>query len=80
MDADVILVVFNPNGKQIKEFVFSGQRLTCPTWGGENHDILFVTSAKGGDGQADQADEGGNMFSYKIVDGPKGKPEHEFSG
>ena len=54
--------------------------MTCPTWGGENHDILFVTSAKGGDGIEGKADEGGNMFTYKVVDGPKGKPEHEFAG
>ncbi|KAL5318569.1 hypothetical protein ACEPPN_013631 [Leptodophora sp. 'Broadleaf-Isolate-01'] len=74
------VMVFDPSGKKIKELVFSGQRLTCPTWGGENNDILFVTSAKGSDGIEGQADEGGNMFSYKVVDGPKGKPEHEFAG
>ena len=73
-------MVFGPNGEKIKELVFSGQRLTCPTWGGENHDILFVTSAKGGDGIEDKSDEGGNMFSYKVLTGPKGKPEYEFAG
>ncbi|KAK0103524.1 hypothetical protein ONS95_005545 [Cadophora gregata] len=74
------VMVFDPSGKKIKELVFSGQRLTCPTWGGENHDILFVTSAKGGNGMEGKADEGGNMFSYKVVDGPKGRPENEFAG
>ncbi len=73
-------MVFDPTGKQIKELLFPGQRLTCPTWGGENNDIIFITSASGGAGIASQIDEGGNMFSYKVAEGPRGKPEHEFSG
>ncbi|KAH7397783.1 SMP-30/Gluconolaconase/LRE domain-containing protein [Cadophora sp. MPI-SDFR-AT-0126] len=74
------VMVFDPSGKKIKELVFSGNRLTCPTWGGVNHDILFISSAKGGEGLDGKADEGGNMFNYKVMDGPKGKAEHEFAG
>ncbi|KAI9054439.1 hypothetical protein LZ554_001601 [Drepanopeziza brunnea f. sp. 'monogermtubi'] len=72
------VMVFNPSGKQIKELIFSAQRLTCPTWGGENNKILFITSARDGCGVDGKPDEGGNMFRY-IKEGTKGKAENEFA-
>jgi sugar lactone lactonase YvrE len=48
--------------------------MTCPTWGGKNFDILFITSASG----SLKGDEGGQMFRYKTR--VKGLPKFEFAG
>jgi len=73
-------VIFDPTGKHLKDIEFSGKNLTCPTWGGKNLDILFVTSAKDPILGIKDGDEGGNMFKYMITEGPKGKPKFEFAG
>jgi sugar lactone lactonase YvrE len=67
-------VVFDPSGKQLKEIIFSGKNMTCPTWGGKNFNILFITSASG----SLKGDEGGQMFRYKTR--VKGLPKFEFAG
>ena len=72
-------VIFDPNGKHLKDIEFSGKNLTCPTWGGKNLDILFVTSAKDPFIGIKEGDEGGNMFKYMVTEGPKGKPKFEFA-
>jgi hypothetical protein len=76
------IVIFDPNGKHLKDIEFSGKNLTCPTWGGKNLDILFVTSAKDPILGIKDGDEGGNMFKYMVRAGsnPKGKPKFEFAG
>jgi sugar lactone lactonase YvrE len=75
-----MIVIFDPTGKHLKDIKFSGKNLTCPTWGGKNLDILFVTSAKDPFLGIKDGDEGGNMFKYMIREGPKGKPKFEFAG
>ncbi len=74
------LVVFDPTGKQLREIMFPGKKLTCPAWGGKNNDILFVTSAKDVSDTAKDTDQGGSIFRYKVTAGTKGKPENEFMG
>jgi sugar lactone lactonase YvrE len=73
-------VIFDTAGKHLKDIEFSGKNLTCPTWGGKNLDILFVTSAKDPFISIKEGDEGGNMFIYRIPEGPKGNPKFEFAG
>ena len=75
-----ITVIFDPTGKHLKDIEFSGKNLTCPTWGGESLDILFVTSAKDPFIGIKEGDEGGNMFIYRIQEGPKGNTKFEFAG
>jgi sugar lactone lactonase YvrE len=67
-------VVFDPSGNQLKDIIFSGKNMTCPTWGGKDFDILFVTSASG----SLMGDEGGQMFRYKTR--VKGLAKFEFAG
>ncbi|KAE8453268.1 hypothetical protein EG329_011335 [Mollisiaceae sp. DMI_Dod_QoI] len=74
------VMVFNPAGKHLKDIMFSGENLTCPTWGGKNYDILFVTSARHGVGDETGIDEGGNIFSFKVGSGVKGLLKNEFGG
>jgi sugar lactone lactonase YvrE len=69
-------MVFDPEGRRLKEVVLPAANPTCPTWGGKNFDILFVTTARD-DGLAE--DEGGNMFMFKPV-GAKGQAKREFIG
>lgn len=54
--------------------------MTCPTWGGKNFDTLFITSARERTGDDTGADEGGNIFRYKVGGGVKGLPKNEFGG
>jgi sugar lactone lactonase YvrE len=75
-----MIVIFDPTGKHLRDIEFSGKNLTCPTWGGRNLDILFVTSAKDPFLGIKDGDEGGNMFKYMVREGTKGKPEFEFAG
>ncbi|PMD13508.1 regucalcin [Hyaloscypha hepaticicola] len=74
------VMIFDSAGKHVKDIEFSAKNLTCPTWGGKNLDILFVTSAKDSFIGIQEGDEGGNMFRYRIPEGPKGKPKFEFAG
>jgi len=55
--------------------------MTCPTWGGENHNILYLTSASGHEltGEVEEGDEGGNLFKV-VFDGVKGMVKNEFAG
>jgi sugar lactone lactonase YvrE len=76
----ITTVIFDPTGIHLKDIEFSGKNLTCPTWGGKNLDILFVTSAKDPILGIKNGDEGGNMFRYMVRAGPKGKPKFEFAG
>jgi len=71
---------FDPTGKHLKDIEFSGKNMTCPTWGGKDLNILFITSATDGILGVQDGDEGGNMFKYVIEGGLKGKPEFEFAG
>ncbi|TVY38274.1 Uncharacterized protein LSUB1_G002273 [Lachnellula subtilissima] len=39
-------VVYDPSGKHVRDVVFSAKAVTCPTWGGKNLDVLFITTAQ----------------------------------
>ncbi|TVY47878.1 putative sugar lactone lactonase [Lachnellula occidentalis] len=71
-------VVFDPSGKHIRDVVLSAKAVTCPTWGGENLDVLFVTTAQ--DKGAGEEDEGGHVYRYVPPAGTRGQPKHEFGG
>jgi hypothetical protein len=70
-------VNFNQTGEHLKDIVFSGKCLTCPTWGGDNFDMMFVTSAQDTDGY--EKDEGGHIFCYKD-DKARGVAKNIFPG
>lgn len=73
------VMVFNPEGKILREITFPAKKVTCPTWGGEDHNILYVVSAKDtSDGRAPN-DEGGHVFMYKA-EGVRGRSKYEFAG
>jgi sugar lactone lactonase YvrE len=73
------IVGFDPAGNHLKDILFSGKNLTCPTWGGKDLDFLFATSALGGNDIA-LDDEGGYMFRYQVKTGLKGTEKREFRG
>ena len=70
-------MVFDPTGKHLKDIVIPAAKPTCPTWGGQNFDILFVTTARNNSPEVSSDDEGGHMFSFKPV-GIRGKAKREF--
>jgi sugar lactone lactonase YvrE len=74
---DTSIEVYDPEGKHLKDITFSGKNITCPTWGGNNLDLLFVISGRR---EPDGIDEGGVVFRYKVSNGPKGTIKHEFAG
>lgn len=71
-------VVFDPSGKHVRNVVFSARAVTCPTWGGKNLDVLFVTTAQ--DKGAGEEDQGGHVYRYEPPAGTRGQPKHEFGG
>lgn len=73
-------MVFGPDGKHLKDVIFTSRNPTCTTWGGRNHDILFLTSASDRSPAPREVDDGGHMFMYKPGGGIKGTPKFEFAG
>ena len=55
-------------------------RVTCPTFGGENLDTLFITTARHGldEDTLAQQPHAGSLFAFRP--GVKGLPSHEFAG
>ncbi|KPI35456.1 Regucalcin [Cyphellophora attinorum] len=74
------VMVFSPSGEHLKDVVFSAKNMACTTWGGRNHDIIFVATGKDRSKGAKADDEGGHMFRYKPSDGAKGYAKFEFDG
>lgn len=72
-------MVFSPEGKQLKDIAFPGKNLACPTWGGKDHNIIYVASAKDTSEDRNPNDEGGHLFMYKA-ESTKGRPKYEFAG
>jgi sugar lactone lactonase YvrE len=69
-------VVYDPSGKLLREIEFSGKNMTCPTFGGKNLDLLFVTSGRK---EPNDADEGGSLFKYKLEQGIRGTEKYQFA-
>jgi len=73
------VMVFSPEAKLLKEITFPAKRVTCPTWGGKDHDIVYVVSGKDTSDDRAADDEGGHVFMYKA-EGVRGRPKYEFAG
>jgi sugar lactone lactonase YvrE len=73
------IMVFSPEGRHLKDIVLSARNPACTTWGGKNHDIIYVASGKDRRPRAKADDEGGHMFRYKPGDA-RGQPKYEFDG
>ncbi|RDW75295.1 hypothetical protein BP6252_06437 [Coleophoma cylindrospora] len=73
------VMVFDPQGKHLKDVVFSAHNPACTTWGGKDFDIIFVASGKDRSITAKADDEGGHMFRYREK-GVKGSAKFEFAG
>lgn len=74
------VMVFSPSGEHLKDIVFSANNMACTTWGGKNHDIIFVATGKDRNPDAKADDEGGHMFKYKPSAQYHGAPKFEFDG
>ena len=72
-------MVFSPEGKHLKDVAFSAKSLTCPTWGGKDHNIIYVSSGNDTSEDRNPNDEGGHLHMYKA-EGVKGRPKYEFAG
>jgi len=74
------VMVYSTSGKLVKSIAFPASNVTCTTWGGKYHDILYLTSAHEKFGTTSTpGDQGGHMFRYKS-EGLRGAPKYEFAG
>ncbi|KAJ5747318.1 anterior fat body protein [Penicillium nucicola] len=73
------IMVFSPEGKHLKDIVVTAKNPACTTWGGVNHDIIFMASGKDRSANPEPNDEGGHMFKYHPRDA-RGYPKYEFAG
>lgn len=73
------VMVFTPEGKCLKQVRLPARYLTCPTWGGKNHDILFVTTARDRTENPDPSDDGGHIYMFRP-NGASGRAKYEFGG
>ncbi|ODV97650.1 hypothetical protein PACTADRAFT_47523 [Pachysolen tannophilus NRRL Y-2460] len=72
------VAVYNPNGELIKTLKFGAKKLTCPTWGGKDHNIMYVVSSYDTDENKDENDYGGQLFKYHTD--TTGLRKNEFAG
>ncbi len=74
------VIAFNPDGDIIDRVSVPASQPTCVAFGGDNLDLMFVTSAKDGLPETRLAKEpsAGNVFVYKT--GTRGLPENTYSG
>jgi sugar lactone lactonase YvrE len=73
------VMVFSPEGRHLKDIVFSARNMACTTWGGKDLDILYIATGKDRKPTAKADDEGGHMFRYRPR-GAKGTLKYEFAG
>ncbi|RJE22940.1 SMP-30/Gluconolaconase/LRE-like region [Aspergillus sclerotialis] len=73
------VMVFSPEGRHLKDIKFPARNPACTTWGGKNHDIIYVASGMDRSPNAKPDDEGGHMFRFKPSDA-RGQPKFEFAG
>lgn len=72
-------MVFSPDGKCLKQVKLPAMYPTCPTWGGENHGILYFTTARDRAESPDPNDEGGYIYMFQPT-GAGGQAKYEFGG
>lgn len=68
------VIQMDRTGKILQDIKFTASNMTCPTWGGEKLDTLFVTSAYEGE----KGDHGGQLFKFKT--NTNGALKYEFAG
>ncbi|KAJ5679943.1 anterior fat body protein [Penicillium macrosclerotiorum] len=73
------VMVFTPDGRHLKDIVFSARNPACTTWGGKDFNIIYVATGKDRRANPAPGDEGGHLFRYKPTDA-RGQPKHEFDG
>jgi sugar lactone lactonase YvrE len=73
------VMVFNPEGKKLKEVELPAKYPTCPTWGGKNHDILYLSTARDRTENPDPNDDGGHIYMFKPSQ-TQGQAKYEFAG
>jgi sugar lactone lactonase YvrE len=69
---------FSPEGNLLKQVKLPAMCPTCPTWGGKDHDILYLTTARDRSQNPDPSDDGGHIF--RFLPGVKGQAKNEFAG
>ena len=71
---------YDPNGKVDRVIELPAQQITCPAFGGEDMDELYITSAAAGLGEEEREKQplAGALFRVKV--GVKGTPEPKFAG
>ncbi len=67
------LVRYSPEGVEVARIPFPARKVSCATFGGENYETLFVTTA-GGHVKDTDGPLAGSLFSLKIP-GVRGVPE-----
>ncbi|KAJ5109366.1 hypothetical protein N7456_006041 [Penicillium angulare] len=70
---------FTPEGKLLRQIKLPAMYPTCPTWGGKNNDILYITTGKDRTDNPDPNDEGGHMYMAHIPN-VRGESKYEFGG
>lgn len=73
------LVVFSPSGRRLREIRMPALYPTCPTWGGQDNDILYITTAKDRTDEPDPNDQGGHVYMHRPT-GVQGHTKYEFNG
>lgn len=73
------IMVFNPEGKPLRQINLPAKYPTCPTWGGKNNDILYITTAQDRRDNPDPSDKGGHMYMVHIPN-VRGQSKYEFGG
>ncbi|KAK3940476.1 gluconolactonase [Diplogelasinospora grovesii] len=74
------VMVYSPEGKHLREVTLSARNPTCPTWGGPNWDILYITTASDRGKVAGPDDEGGHVCRYHEEGVRGGRAKYEFAG
>ncbi|KAL4959216.1 uncharacterized protein BDV14DRAFT_193947 [Aspergillus stella-maris] len=60
------VIVFLPQGRHLRDIIFSARNMACTTWGRRNLDVLFIATGKDRRSTA-KDNQGGHMFKYRAV-------------
>ncbi|OCF74159.1 hypothetical protein I204_04529 [Kwoniella mangroviensis CBS 8886] len=72
------VMVYSSEGKHLKDIKFTARNMACTSWGGPNHDTLYIASATDKRPNKNSEDDGGHLFKYNV--GVKGVPKYKFKG
>ncbi|PLB42383.1 SMP-30/gluconolactonase/LRE family protein [Aspergillus candidus] len=71
------VMVFRPDGTHLRDVEFPARDVTCTTWGGKDHNILYVTSGTNHSGTHPSGEEGGPVYMFRPGDA-RGQAKYEF--